>query len=101
MFSNVLILQNLVEWLSLLESRHFKAIDLGLERVAAVKQRLDIQFKCPVIVVGGTNGKGSTCAMLESILQRAGYRVGLYINRISCISTSARAYAANVHPMKH
>jgi dihydrofolate synthase/folylpolyglutamate synthase len=69
----------LAEWLTLLETRHVKAIDLGLDRVAAVKQRLDIQFKCPVIIVGGTNGKGSTCAMLESILQRAGYRVGLYI----------------------
>ncbi|MFI4940884.1 MAG: bifunctional tetrahydrofolate synthase/dihydrofolate synthase [Burkholderiales bacterium] len=69
----------LQDWLTLLESRHFKAIDLGLERIAAVKERLDIQFKCPVIVVGGTNGKGSTCAMLESVFLRAGYRVGLYI----------------------
>jgi dihydrofolate synthase/folylpolyglutamate synthase len=69
----------LADWLALLESRHFKAIDLGLARVAAVKEKLDIQFKCPVIVVGGTNGKGSTCAMLESIFLRAGYRVGLYI----------------------
>ncbi|HSY26836.1 MAG TPA: bifunctional folylpolyglutamate synthase/dihydrofolate synthase, partial [Burkholderiaceae bacterium] len=47
----------LAEWLSLLESRHFKIIDLGLDRVTQVKERLDIQFKCPVIVVGGTNGK--------------------------------------------
>ena len=69
----------LADWLALLESRHFKTIDLGLERVAQVKERLAIRFKCPVIVVGGTNGKGSTCAMLESILLRAGYRVGLYI----------------------
>jgi dihydrofolate synthase/folylpolyglutamate synthase len=69
----------LEDWLTLLESRHFKTIDLGLERVAEVKERLDIRFKCPVIVVGGTNGKGSTCAMLESIFLRAGYRVGLYI----------------------
>jgi len=68
----------LPEWLSLLESRHPIAIDLGLERVAQVKERLDIGFSCPVITVGGTNGKGSTCAMLESILLRAGYRVGLY-----------------------
>jgi dihydrofolate synthase/folylpolyglutamate synthase len=67
------------EWLSLLEARHFKAIDMGLERVAEVKRRLDLKFQCPVIVVAGTNGKGSTCAMLESILLRAGYRVGLYI----------------------
>ncbi|HEY8027263.1 MAG TPA: bifunctional tetrahydrofolate synthase/dihydrofolate synthase [Burkholderiaceae bacterium] len=71
--------KNLAAWLALLESRHFKAIDMGLERVAEVKRRLDLQFQCPVIVVGGTNGKGSTCAMLEAILLRAGYKVGLYI----------------------
>ncbi|MDO8653391.1 MAG: bifunctional tetrahydrofolate synthase/dihydrofolate synthase [Undibacterium sp.] len=65
-------------WLSLLETRHAKEIDMGLERVAAVKDRLGIHYACPVIMVGGTNGKGSTCAMLESILLQAGYRVGLY-----------------------
>jgi dihydrofolate synthase/folylpolyglutamate synthase len=66
------------EWLSLLETMHPKAIDMGLERVAQVKDRIGIRFECPVITVGGTNGKGSTCAMLESILLQAGYRVGLY-----------------------
>jgi len=71
--------KNLDEWLSLLESRHFKAIDMGLERVAEVKRRMDLKFSCPVIIVAGTNGKGSTCSMLESILLRANYRVGLYI----------------------
>ncbi|MFZ4529648.1 MAG: bifunctional tetrahydrofolate synthase/dihydrofolate synthase [Undibacterium curvum] len=65
-------------WLSLLEQRHFKEIDMGLDRVAAVKNRMGIQFSCPVIMVAGTNGKGSTCAMLEAILMQAGYRVGLY-----------------------
>ncbi|WP_395826691.1 bifunctional tetrahydrofolate synthase/dihydrofolate synthase [Collimonas sp.] len=69
----------LAEWLTLLESRHFKTIDMGLDRVVLVKQRLQLQFSCPVIMVAGTNGKGSTCAMLESILLRAGYKVGLYI----------------------
>lgn len=68
----------LSDWLALLETMHPKAIDMGLERVAQVKERLDIRFDCPVIIVGGTNGKGSTCAMLESILLQAGYRVGLY-----------------------
>ena len=68
----------LPDWLALLETMHPKAIDMGLERVATVKDRLGIQFDCPVIIVGGTNGKGSTCAMLESILMQAGYRVGLY-----------------------
>ncbi|MBC7455091.1 MAG: bifunctional tetrahydrofolate synthase/dihydrofolate synthase, partial [Massilia sp.] len=51
---------------------------MGLERVMAVKQALGLQFDCPVIIVAGTNGKGSPCAMLEAILLRAGYRVGLY-----------------------
>ena len=68
----------LADWLSTLEALHPKAIDMGLERVSQVKDRLDIHFDCPVIIVGGTNGKGSTCAMLESILLQAGYRVGLY-----------------------
>ncbi|SDY42638.1 dihydrofolate synthase / folylpolyglutamate synthase [Collimonas sp. OK242] len=69
----------LADWLALLESRHFKTIDMGLDRVVQVKDRLQLQFACPVIMVAGTNGKGSTCAMLEAILLRAGYKVGLYI----------------------
>lgn len=68
----------LAEWLAVLEKMHPKAIDMGLERVAQVKDRLQIHFDCPVIIVGGTNGKGSTCAMLESVFLQAGYRVGLY-----------------------
>ena len=67
-------------WLALLESRHAETvINMGLDRVRAVKERLQLAFSCPVIMVAGTNGKGSTCAMLESILLRAGYKVGLYI----------------------
>ncbi|MCC6071539.1 bifunctional tetrahydrofolate synthase/dihydrofolate synthase [Massilia sp. GCM10020059] len=67
-------------WLALLESRHAEVhIDMGLDRVRAVKERMGLKFDCPVIMVAGTNGKGSTCAMLESILLRAGYKVGLYI----------------------
>jgi dihydrofolate synthase/folylpolyglutamate synthase len=67
-------------WLALLESRHAETvINMGLDRVLAVKERLQLSFSCPVIMVAGTNGKGSTCAMLESILMRAGYKVGLYI----------------------
>jgi dihydrofolate synthase/folylpolyglutamate synthase len=70
----------LPEWLALIESRHAEThIDMGLDRVRAVKERMQLQFACPVIMVAGTNGKGSTCAMLESILLHAGYRVGLYI----------------------
>ncbi|MFC5461893.1 bifunctional tetrahydrofolate synthase/dihydrofolate synthase [Massilia niabensis] len=70
----------LPDWLALIESRHAEThIDMGLDRVRAVKERMQLQFECPVIMVAGTNGKGSTCAMLESILLHAGYRVGLYI----------------------
>lgn len=68
----------LADWLTYLESLHPKTIALGLERVAQVKQRLNLQPDFPIIVVGGTNGKGSVCAMLESILYAAGYRVGCY-----------------------
>jgi dihydrofolate synthase / folylpolyglutamate synthase len=70
--------ETLPAWLARLEAMHPKAIDMGLERVREVKDRLAIGFDCPVITVGGTNGKGSTCALLESILLQAGYRVGLY-----------------------
>src|SRR3989338_5438215 len=69
---------NLADWLSYLESLHPKTIALGLERVAQVKQRLNLQPDFPIITVGGTNGKGSVCAMLESILHASGYRVGCY-----------------------
>jgi len=70
----------LPDWLALLESRHAEVhINMGLERVRTVKERMGLHFDCPVIMVAGTNGKGSTCAMLESILLRAGYKVGLYI----------------------
>jgi dihydrofolate synthase/folylpolyglutamate synthase len=70
----------LPDWLAMLESRHAEVhINMGLDRVRAVKQALGLKFDCPVIMVAGTNGKGSTCAMLESILLRAGYKVGLYI----------------------
>ena len=51
---------------------------MSLDRVRAVAAQLDLRFACPVIVVGGTNGKGSTCAMLDAILRAGGYRVGLY-----------------------
>lgn len=68
----------LAEWLVYLESLHPKTIELGLDRASKVKERLNLSPDFPVIVVGGTNGKGSVCAMLESILHAAGYRVGCY-----------------------
>ncbi len=69
---------SLPDWLTLIESLHPKSIEMGLERVRAIREKLGIEFSCPVITVGGTNGKGSTCAMLEAILLQAGYRVGCY-----------------------
>ena len=66
------------DWLARIERLHHRTIDLSLDRVRAVAGRLGIGVACPVITVGGTNGKGSTCAMLESILRAAGYRTGLY-----------------------
>jgi dihydrofolate synthase/folylpolyglutamate synthase len=68
----------LADWLAHCERLHPKTIELTLDRVAGVKARLGIAFAAPTIVVAGTNGKGSTCAMLESIALAAGYRVGLY-----------------------
>ena len=72
---------SLNDWLSHLESLHPKGqagIELGLDRVACVKAALGQTQHCPVIIVGGTNGKGSTCAYLEYILSFAGYRTGCY-----------------------
>jgi dihydrofolate synthase/folylpolyglutamate synthase len=70
--------RSLSGWLDYIEKQHPSTIALGLERVAEVFGRLNARLACPVITVGGTNGKGSTCAMLESILRAAGYRTGLY-----------------------
>ena len=70
--------QTLPDWLAHCEQLHPVTIDLGLDRVRTVAERMDIRFACPVITVAGTNGKGSTCAMLESILMQAGYRTGVY-----------------------
>ena len=65
-------------WLARLERLHPRGIDLGLDRVRDVADRLDLGLQAPTIIVGGTNGKGSTCAMLDSILRAAGFRTGLY-----------------------
>lgn len=71
-------MKTLNEWLAYCERLHPTVIELGLDRVRAVAERLALRFDCPVITVAGTNGKGSTCAMLEAILLQAGYRTGVY-----------------------
>jgi dihydrofolate synthase / folylpolyglutamate synthase len=71
-------LTSLGDWLAHCERLHPKNIDMGLDRVRRVAQLLALQFAGPVITVAGTNGKGSTCAMLEACLLQAGYRTGVY-----------------------
>lgn len=74
-------MNSLADWLAHLEGLHPKGqggIELGLERVNRVKDELRQVQHCPLIIVGGTNGKGSTCAYVESIYNHAGYRVGCY-----------------------
>jgi dihydrofolate synthase/folylpolyglutamate synthase len=70
--------RSLPDWLAHCAAMHPKTMDLSLERTVRVARTLGIRFEVPVITVAGTNGKGSTCAMLESILRHAGYRTGLY-----------------------
>lgn len=70
--------RDLADWLAYIEQQHPQAISLGLERVERVRSVMGLVPTVPVITVAGTNGKGSTCAMLEAILSAAGYRVGVY-----------------------
>ena len=71
-------MKTLTDWLAHCEQLHPRNIDMGLDRVSVVARRMGIRFDGPVITVAGTNGKGSTCAMLEAILLQAGYRTGVY-----------------------
>ncbi len=66
-------------WLDWQERLHPRSIDLGLERARAVAERLRLRsFSCPVITVGGTNGKGSCVALIEAVLAAGGYRVATF-----------------------
>ncbi|MDO3614476.1 bifunctional tetrahydrofolate synthase/dihydrofolate synthase [Ralstonia pseudosolanacearum] len=69
---------NLPDWLAHLETAHPVGIDMGLERISRVRDALALKLDPVVFTVGGTNGKGSTCAMLEAILMAAGYKVGCH-----------------------
>ncbi|QCB46407.1 bifunctional tetrahydrofolate synthase/dihydrofolate synthase [Hydrogenophaga sp. PAMC20947] len=68
----------LSDWLAHCERLHPMTIDMGLDRVHRVAQRMHLVMNCPVITVAGTNGKGSTCAMLEAVYGEAGFRTGVY-----------------------
>jgi dihydrofolate synthase / folylpolyglutamate synthase len=71
-------MKTLSEWLAHCEQLHPQAIDMGLDRVRQVAQRMNLHLTVPVITVAGTNGKGSTCALLEAIYLQAGYKTGVY-----------------------
>jgi dihydrofolate synthase/folylpolyglutamate synthase len=71
-------MKTLSEWLAHCEQLHPQAIDMGLDRVRQVAQRMNLRLTMPVITVAGTNGKGSTCALLEAIYLQAGYKTGVY-----------------------
>ena len=71
-------MNSLDSWLAHCERLHPHTIDMGLDRVQEVVKRLGLRFEACVITVAGTNGKGSTCAMLEACLLQAGYRTGVY-----------------------
>jgi dihydrofolate synthase/folylpolyglutamate synthase len=69
----------LTDWLTWQETLHPRKIDLGLERVASVAERLQLLHPdFTIVTVAGTNGKGSSVAMLEAILLAAGYQTGAY-----------------------
>lgn len=68
----------LSDWLDYIERQHPQSIALGLDRVNAVRVAMSLRPACVVITVAGTNGKGSACRLLESILGHAGYRTGTY-----------------------
>src|SRR5688572_8428365 len=71
--------RTLPDWLDYIERQHPKSIDMGLQRVREVAQRLGLKRPArKVITIGGTNGKGSTVAFIEAIARAAGWRVGAY-----------------------
>lgn len=71
--------QSLADWLFHLENLHQSAIDMGLERVRSVADDAKLlPLPANTLLVGGTNGKGTTCAMLEAMLMAAGYSVAVY-----------------------
>ncbi|AEY02122.1 bifunctional folylpolyglutamate synthase/ dihydrofolate synthase [Oceanimonas sp. GK1] len=71
--------RSLADWLAVLERLDISHIELGLERMQHVAGRLGLlSLPAHVITVGGTNGKGTTCALLESMLRAGGVSVGVY-----------------------
>src|SRR5450432_2819515 len=72
-------MRSLEQWLAYQTQVHPQAIDLGLDRLRVVLERLQWrQPRIPVITVAGTNGKGSVSAYCAAIMSAAGYRVGTF-----------------------
>jgi dihydrofolate synthase/folylpolyglutamate synthase len=69
---------SLSAWLTWLETLSPREIDLGLERVRTVLDKLDLATPRHVLLIAGTNGKGSSVAMAAALLSAAGYRIGVY-----------------------
>ena len=70
--------KSLSDWLAHLETAHSSGlIDMGLARVSEVKEKMGLKLHCPLVVVAGTNGKGSVCAFLSKIYAEAGFKVGV------------------------
>lgn len=69
---------SLADWLTWLETLSPKEIDLGLERVQSVLGRLELALPRHVLLIAGTNGKGSSVALLQALLNASAYRVGAY-----------------------
>lgn len=76
-------LSTVQEWLDWIGSVHTTEIELGLDRIKLVADKLQLLTPaCPVITVGGTNGKGSTVAGLEAVYRAAGYKIGAFTSPI-------------------
>lgn len=91
--------RSLDDWLAHCERLHPKGIDMTLGRVRTVYERLQLRWDAPIVSVAGTNGKGSSCAMLESIATQAGYRVALHIKpHLVHFVERCRIGAADVEP---
>ncbi|HGF5169279.1 TPA: bifunctional tetrahydrofolate synthase/dihydrofolate synthase [Vibrio parahaemolyticus] len=93
----------LAMWLDYLSNIHSSAIDLGLDRVQAVATKANLTKPAPtVITVAGTNGKGSTCALMEAILLDAGYSVGVYSSpHLIRYNERVRINSVDVEDAKH
>lgn len=76
-------LSTMADWLTYIGLIHSKEMDLGLERIKPVARKMGVDaFECPVVIVGGTNGKGSTVACMEAVYRAAGYNVGAFTSPI-------------------